>query len=747
MIMTKSQLLKNAFKATPTPTLVLRCNPPHYTIVAVNTSSLIVTKAIEADIIGKGIFEAFPTSHNDMAEDGTSILSQSLSTVVATGRPHHFAARKYDIPIRGSNEFETKYWTVENTPVFAEDGTIESIINTATDVTAVVLEEKKQAALSKTTLKFEAALEKSETDFKKLFNDNHTPTIVQDLTTSKIIDDSDEIQQEHGHTKDDFFQLTEKIISLNEYIPLIEAFVNSEEASDETYKKTLQHKQKKDELTFVNVDGHFADYEGRKTPVEALKNITEKLSVKRALEESNQRYQYAIKIASDTIWDLDLTTNVMILGERFNSTFGYSFKEQIIDNAYWNKFCHPDDIDRILETFTKAINSEEKNWIDRYRFLKADNTYAYVINKAFIIRDERGKAIRMVGAKRDITKRRAEDMRLKLLETVVTHAHDAVIIAEAEPINGNTLQIIYVNEAFTRMTGYTPEEMAGKTPRILQGHKTDKRDTKRLGNAVKNWESCEITVVNYRKNGEEFWSNIAISPVADETGWFTHWIGIQRDVTESVLKEQNITKAIIKTQEDERYEIGAELHDNVCQILAASQIWLKMLRKDLSSTQAVWYQQGIDYISAASHEIRNLSHRLAPAFFEDTSLEQAFNNLIKNMNMGNECNVKVQFDDAFKQHPIEKDFHLNLYRILQEQLRNISKYANPTRINVTCIIEDDKLKMTIYDDGIGFDTSIVKKGGIGFANMKRRTELFEGKFEIASSPGNGCKIAIEIPLS
>ena len=126
---------------------------------------------------------------------------------------------------------------------------------------------------------------------------------------------------------------------------------------------------------------------------------------------------------------------------------------------------------------------------------------------------------------------------LKLLESVITNTKDAILITEAEPFNEPGPRILYVNEAFTKMSGYTSQEVIGKTPRILQGPKSDKKELKRLGEALRKWEQCEITTINYKKNGEEFWINMAISPVADENGWYTHWISIERDVTERKNEE------------------------------------------------------------------------------------------------------------------------------------------------------------------------------------------------------------------
>jgi PAS domain S-box-containing protein len=126
---------------------------------------------------------------------------------------------------------------------------------------------------------------------------------------------------------------------------------------------------------------------------------------------------------------------------------------------------------------------------------------------------------------------------LKLLESVITNTKDAILITEAEPFDQPGPRILYVNEAFTKMTGYTPEEVIGKTPRILQGPRTDKKELAKLKEAMRKWQHCEITTVNYKKSGEEYWINMALSPVADEKGWYTHWIAIERDVTERKLEE------------------------------------------------------------------------------------------------------------------------------------------------------------------------------------------------------------------
>jgi PAS domain S-box-containing protein len=127
----------------------------------------------------------------------------------------------------------------------------------------------------------------------------------------------------------------------------------------------------------------------------------------------------------------------------------------------------------------------------------------------------------------DITESKKQSVLLQLFESVITRSADSTLITSTEPIHLPGPQIIYVNEAFTRMTGYQPEEVIGSTPRVLQGPGTNRKYLDRIKVALLQWKPVEVELLNYRKNKEEFWLSISIVPVSNEKGWFTHWISIQ----------------------------------------------------------------------------------------------------------------------------------------------------------------------------------------------------------------------------
>lgn len=272
--------------------------------------------------------------------------------------------------------------------------------------------------------------------------------------------------------------------------------------------------------------------------ISTVVDVTDKVEAQKSVIESNERYQFASKATSDAIWDWDLENNIILWGEGYRNMFGHEHESPTTILDSWTCYLHPDDKERVIKSINLSIEGTGNNWYDEYRFQRADGKYAHVIDKGFLIRNEQGKGIRMVGAIQDITLQKERERQLKLLESVVVNTNDAVMITEAEPFDEPGPRILYVNEAFTSMTGYTSEEVIGKTPRILQGPKSDRAELARLSKSLRKWEPCEITTINYKKNGEEFWINFTVIPVADETGWFTHWISIERDITEIKLAEE-----------------------------------------------------------------------------------------------------------------------------------------------------------------------------------------------------------------
>jgi PAS domain S-box-containing protein len=317
-------------------------------------------------------------------------------------------------------------------------------------------------------------------------------------------------------------------------------------------------------------------------------------------------------------------------------------------------------------------------------------------------------------------------------------------------IDPQTNKFVLVNKASIEHYGFSKEEFLNMTIFEIRSATSPLKQSKFIQRIKEETldlaedRICKYNINHLKENGEEIDVEIYTTPIIIDDNKCILTIAI--DVTERNDFENKITKAIIKTQEDERYEIGSELHDNVCQILAAAKMSLGLLKHSLSEEVMPSYNQSCDSILLATNEIRNLSHRLAPAFFDNTKLEEAFESLLNTFNIGDKYNISMHFDQDAKNILIDQELQLNFYRILQEQLRNIIKHSGCTDIEVNVFVYNNQLQMRIADNGVGFEVNQVKRG-IGLANMKRRAELFGGKLHINTRPGKGCEIMIIIPIA
>ncbi len=268
-----------------------------------------------------------------------------------------------------------------------------------------------------------------------------------------------------------------------------------------------------------------------------LQTIIENKAIEQNLKLSNERFEYATQATSDAIWDYDLITNTLFWGDSYARLFGSEITAQQTNLEFWVDRIHEEDRERVLQSLLKHIQLETGIWHETYRYLRSNHHYGFVSDKGVVIRDENGKGLRMIGAMQDITQQKEEEQQMKLLESVITNAKDAIMIMEVGEHLPNRTLIIYANAAFTSLTGYTLEEIKLTPPRILLGPKTDEQEVQRVNVSLQLGQPIEVELINYKKNGDTFWNNCSVVPIFNQKGQFTHVISIQKDVTERKIAE------------------------------------------------------------------------------------------------------------------------------------------------------------------------------------------------------------------
>ena len=213
--------------------------------------------------------------------------------------------------------------------------------------------------------------------------------------------------------------------------------------------------------------------------------------------------------------------------------------EQIRD---WGLPIHPDDVSIVQHRFERLLDGIEDT--SEYRVISHNGDVLYFSDHALPIRDwSNGKIVRIYGAIQDITFRRNAEDKLNLMQHAIDSSNNGIIVTG---LADTDFAIIYANEAFLRMTGYSIQELLGHNCRILQKYDRDQSDILKLREALHNYRNAYAVLRNYRKDGSLFWSEIYISPMRDKQGRVTHYVGVQNDVSGRIEMEKALSKSEAK---------------------------------------------------------------------------------------------------------------------------------------------------------------------------------------------------------
>ncbi len=176
-----------------------------------------------------------------------------------------------------------------------------------------------------------------------------------------------------------------------------------------------------------------------------------------------------------------------------------------------------------------------------------------------LVRAQDGTPKSILAINNDVTERRRSEQQLRLLEAAVARLNDIIVITEAEPIDEPGPRIVFVNDALQQRTGYRREELIGRSPRLLQGPLTSRGELARIREALRNLRPIRAELINYNRAGEPFWLELDIVPLADSTGRCTHWVSVQRDITDRRRSEQRLQESETRLLQSQKLEAIGQL--------------------------------------------------------------------------------------------------------------------------------------------------------------------------------------------
>jgi PAS domain S-box-containing protein len=364
--------------------------------------------------------------------------------------------------------------------------------------------------------------------------------------------------------------------------------------------------------------------------IERKKNIE-------ALRESIERYDLVSKATSDMVWDWNLVNGEVYRDVRsWNKIFESSLKELGPTPQFFFNRIHPDDAPCTIKKINDIMGDPSQSIFEvECRIRMEGENYAYINDLGYIIRDEAGKATRVIGATQNITQRKEAEFILKASEERYKYLFNnnpaCILIWDLEDFH-----ILEVNDSAIEQYYYSKEEFLKMTILDLQTPE-DWPEIKELAlKASANvFFKVNATWKHLNKAGECMYMDITSHRI--EYKGKPVILALANNVTEKNLleekleeerlqKQQEITEAVISAQEKERREIGGELHDNVNQILASSRLYLGLAKRDINKPSSFLDESEI-LISSAIAEIRSLSHSLIPPSLKDLPFGEAIDNL------------------------------------------------------------------------------------------------------------------------
>lgn len=484
-------------------------------------------------------------------------------------------------------------------------------------------------------------------------------------------------------------------------------------------------------------------------------DITEFRLISQRVIESEQRFRSLFYENPDAVFSLSLTGRFVDANRCALTLTGYSLEE--LTHRDWASIVAADDRDQVVSGIAEVLGGNSSQQFN-CRVISSSGRVAHlVVTHIPIIVD--GRVVGIFGVAKDKTETFQLEERRRLLRACIAQIREMVIIAEVQSLDRPVSSIVFVNEAAETMTGYMPEELMGKTLELFQGPDTDRAAIDRIHAALEARTPIKEVLLNYRKDGQPFWNEVEIFPVAPRgPGEPEYLASIQRDVTQIKQRElelrhsqeelRRLSSAQGSMLERERRRIARDLHDELGQSLTAMKFSLNMALpnlKGVSEEDRQRLEKPIGMIDGIIDQVREISANLRPAMLDELGFEAAAEWFLEQFSEREDLDVRwlprLQGKSRAK-----GDLATALYRILQECMTNISRHAEASEVTIKYREMDAKARLEVVDNGIGFYPGASDTGGFGLLGMRERVAMLGGHFIIESAIDRGTRVLVILPL-
>ena len=272
-----------------------------------------------------------------------------------------------------------------------------------------------------------------------------------------------------------------------------------------------------------------------------LSELSEELDrMNTKLRSQAEHLTEAQEIADIGSWELTLEPEQLFCSKQVYRIFGIAPPREQESLASFMKSVHAEDRPTVKAAIEESLQKRTPLNV-QHRIVRPGGEVRHVHQRGQFRLNGRRKVV-LAGTVQDITEQYRSQEELRLLHACVARIQDIVMITEASPIREPGPRIVFVNQAFEKITGYRTNEVQGRSPRFLQGAGTDRMELHRIRLALEKRDPVSAELINYSKSGEEFWLEMNIVPVYDANRKLTHFVATQRDITQRKRAEAEIER-------------------------------------------------------------------------------------------------------------------------------------------------------------------------------------------------------------
>ncbi len=475
-----------------------------------------------------------------------------------------------------------------------------------------------------------------------------------------------------------------------------------------------------------------------------------------ALRQSLDRFNLMVDGSKVGLWDAQVNVddplnpeNPLYYSPHMTRLLGYEPAEFGTKLSAWANCVHPDDQPRVFAALMAHLNEHVPYEIE-YRCYTKQRELRWFAARGDSIRDEHNRAIRLSGSFIDVTARKLAEEELAqkegLLRTVMDSTSAVVYI---KALDGKYL---YINHEFEKLFNITREEHLGRTDFDLFSYDVAEAFRKNDQQVAQATEPVQFEEYAPSEDGTHTYLSVKFA-IRNVSGEVYATCGISTDITERkrseerLIEDQRFLRGIIAVNERERQTMAYDLHDGLIQYITGSVMEIEGLTTTLrlNDEQRKRFDNVLRSLRQAIHDGRRTLSGLRPLVLDASGVVIALEHLLAEQRANTAIDISLTQRVSFDRLPplIEE----MIYRIVQEALNNVIKHSGAKRADVVLFQMGDQVRITVRDDGRGFELNNVNPRRFGLQGIRKRAGLIGGSANIESSPGHGTTVTVTLPLT